>query len=422
MDKIFYIIFIKLYPAIAKILSLFNIKAALWVKGRKNILNQIKASLSKNNAKTIWIHCASLGEYEQGRPLLEKLQQLYTGYKFVLTFFSPSGYEIKKNSHEADYIFYLPMDSKKNASALVKIIKPALIIFIKYDYWYYYLKEFHSKKIPVLLASGIFLPKFSFFQWYGKIRREMLGFFTHLFVQTENSKKLLQTINIINATVSGDTRFDRVIKVASEQKAFPEIEQFIGNKRVIVAGSTWTNDDEVVAHFTNTHPELRFIIAPHSIEKLRLKECSSLYHFSITFSEYKKLVNENKSIPEKINTLILDNIGTLKFLYRYATICYIGGGFGKDGIHNILEAAVYYKPVVFGPEYENFYEAITLIEKGGAFDVDDALELEKQFEDLLTDDDFYMETCKISGEYVQHNAGATNVIIKYIQENLLLTN
>lgn len=421
MDKLGYILFIKLYPIIAAILSPFNRKAALWIKGRKNILKNIETSLSNDFSKKIWMHCASLGEFEQGRPLLEKLKETYPGFKTVLTFFSPSGYEVKKNSADADYIFYLPIDSKKNAAVFFDVVQPSLIIFIKYDYWYYYLKEAHEREIPLLLASGIFLQNFSFFKWYGKMRREMLAFFTHLFVQNENSKQLLQNINITNVSVSGDTRFDRVLEVAAEEKKFPDILQFISDKKTIVAGSTWTDDDEALDHFVNTHPELKFIIAPHDIGESRIKECKSLYHFSVTYSEYKNFIASKIPLAENINTLIIDNIGMLKFLYRYANICYVGGGFGNDGIHNILEAAVYYKPVLFGPEFDNFSEAIELIEKGGAFDVEDALELEKQLDELLTDDSLYKEACNISGEYVRNNVGATNLIIKYIQENLRLT-
>lgn len=422
MDKFGYILFIRLYPIIAAILSPFNNKAALWIKGRKNILKNIEALLSNDSSKKIWMHCASLGEFEQGRPLLEKLKETYPGFKIVLTFFSPSGFEVKKNSHDADYIFYLPIDSKKNAAAFLNFVQPSLIIFIKYDYWYYYLKEACEREIPLLLASGIFLPNFSFFKWYGKMRREMLTFFTHLFVQTESSKELLQHINIINVSVSGDTRFDRVLEVAAEEKKFPDILQFIGDKKTIVAGSTWTDDDEALDHFANTHAELKFIIAPHDIGESRIRECKSLYHFSVTYSEYKNFIASKIPLAENINTLIIDNIGMLKFLYRYADICYVGGGFGNDGIHNILEAAVYYKPVLFGPEIDNFSEAIELTEKGGAFDVEDALELEKQLEELLTDENLYNEACNICGEYVKNNVGATNLITKYIQENLRLTN
>jgi 3-deoxy-D-manno-octulosonic-acid transferase len=421
MDKIAYILFIRLYPVIAGILSPFNKKAALWLKGRKNIFQKIKTALQNDDSKKIWMHCSSLGEFEQGRPLLEKLKEVYPDYKSVLTFFSPSGYEVKQNSNDAGYIFYLPIDSKKNAADFFDTVQPSLIIFIKYDYWYYYLKEAHERNIPLLLASGIFLPHFSFFKWYGKMRREMLTFFTHLFVQTENSKKLLQTINITNASVSGDTRFDRVLEVAAEEKKLNDILQFIGDKKTIVAGSTWTDDDEELDHFANTHPELRFIIAPHDIGESRIKECKSLYHFSITYSEYKNFIASKIPVTENIYTLIIDNIGMLKFLYRYATVCYVGGGFGNDGIHNILEAAVYYKPVLFGPEIDNFPEAVELIEKGGAFDVEDALELEKQLEELLTDEKLYKEACDVAGEFVKNNTGATSIITKYIQENLLLT-
>ena len=283
------------------------------------------------------------------------------------------------------------------------------------------MKEARSRNIIILLVSGIFLHGSPFFKWYGKLQREMLQFFTHFFVQTENSKQLLHQININNVTVSGDTRFDRVLQVASEQKKFDYILQFIDNKKTVIAGSTWTDDDQALDHFANTHSQVRFIIAPHDIGPLRIKECIGLYNYSITYSAYKKLLEEKKQFPESTNTLIIDNIGTLKYLYRYATICYVGGGFGNDGIHNILEAAVYYKPVVFGPKYDKFSEAVTLIEKGGAFDVDDAIELEKQLNELLGDEKFYNDACTISGEYVKNNAGATNAIINYIQANRLLT-
>ena len=422
MDRFFYIAFIRLYPFIAAIISPFNNKSKLWLAGRKNIIENIKAAIGKDNAEKIWMHCASLGEYEQGRPLLEELKKLYPHKKFVLTFFSPSGYEVQKNNALADYIFYLPMDSKNNAAAFLDIIKPSLVLFVKYEYWYYYLKEIHHRKIPLFLVSGIFFPTFSFFKWYGKMRREMLTFFTHFFLQTEASKALLKTILIENVSVTGDTRFDRVLQVASEIKQFPEIENFINQTKTIIAGSTWTDDDEALDHFANTHPELKFIIAPHDISKERLKECCTLYKHSILYSDYVQQINQNKMIDESINTLIIDNIGTLKFLYRYATICLVGGGFGNDGIHNILEAAVYYKPVVFGPAYENFYEAIELIDKGGAFDVEDAIELENELNDLLADSTYYTNACETAGDYVKNNAGATKAIISYLQANRLLTN
>lgn len=422
MDKFFYIIFIKLYPVAAAVLSPFNNKAALWLKGRKNIFKTIASAVLNDRTKKIWMHCASLGEFEQGRPLLEKFRLLYPDYKLVLTFFSPSGYEVQKNNKLADYVFYLPIDSKQHAKKFLILIDPSLIIFVKYEYWYYYLKEAHTKKIPLLLVSGIFLPNFSFFKWYGHMRREMLHFFTHFFVQTENSKQLLQSISITNIIVTGDTRFDRVLQVASEQKNFSEIVRFINHKKTIVAGSTWTDDDEVLDHFANTHTELKFIIAPHDINNERLKECLRLYKHAILYSDYIDKINNNETPDESFNTLIIDNIGMLKFLYRYATICYVGGGFGSDGIHNVLEAAVFYKPVLFGPAYEKFYEAIKLIDMGGAFDIEDAIELETQLQELLSDEEFYNEACKLSGDYVKNNSGATKAIIDFIQEKRLLIN
>ena len=422
MDKFFYIIFIKLYPLVARLLSPFNEKARFWIKGRKDIFQQTEAAIAGDTSKKIWMHCASLGEFEQGRPLLEKFKESYPAYKTVLTFFSPSGYEVQKDKRPADYVFYLPIDSSQNAKKFLDCINPSLITFVKYEYWYYYLKEAQARNIPLLLVSGIFFPTFSFFKWYGKMRREMLRFFKYFFVQTENSKQLLQSINITNVSITGDTRFDRVLQVAADLRSFPEIEKFINNAKTIVAGSTWTEDDEALDHFANTHPELKFIIAPHDIGKERLKECSTLYKHSILYSTYIDLLNKNKPINENINTLIIDNIGTLKFLYRYAVVCYVGGGFGNDGIHNILEAAVYYKPVVFGPAFEDFSEAIELVSKGGAFDVEDAIELEDQLAELLSDETLYKEASAIAGDYVKNNAGATNAIMNYIQGNRLLIN
>lgn len=422
MEKFLYIIFIKLYPVAAVLISPFNNKARLWLAGRKNILEKIKTETQNDRSKKIWMHCSSLGEFEQGRPVLEKLKKTYSAYKLVLTFFSPSGYEIQKNNAPADYIFYMPMDSAKNAKIFLDIIQPSMALFVKYEYWYFYLKEVHRRKITLLLVSGIFFPESSFFKMYGNLYRKMLTFFTHLFVQTELSNQLLKKINIENVTIAGDTRFDRVLEVAAETKSFPEIEQFICNAKIIVAGSTWSEDDEALDHFANIHHDYKFIIAPHDISNERLKECCRLYKHSVLYSVYVDMINKNEPLSSNINTLIIDNIGMLKFLYRYASLCFIGGGFGNDEIHNILEAAVYYKPVLFGPAHEKFFEAIELINAGGAFDVEDALELEEQLNELLTNKKLYDDACFIAGNYVKNKAGATNAIINYIQANRLLTN
>jgi 3-deoxy-D-manno-octulosonic-acid transferase len=423
MHKFLYNIFIRLYPLAAAIISPFNEKARLWINGRKDILKNIETAVAADHSKKIWMHCSSLGEFEQGRPLLEKFKDLYPSYKIVLTFFSPSGYEVQNNNRLVDYVFYLPMDSSTNAKTFLDLIKPSLVVFVKYEFWYYFLKEINTRNIPLLLVSAIFFEHFAFFKWYGSWYRESLFLFTNVFLQTKQSADLLHTINVTkNVSIAGDTRFDRVLQVASELRSFPEIEKFIINAKTIVAGSTWTEDDEVLDHFANTHPELKFIIAPHDLSKERIKECSTLFKHSVLYSDYVEMINKQISLDVSINTLIIDNIGMLKFLYRYATICFVGGGFGNDGIHNILEAAVYYKPVLFGPAYDKFSEAIDLVDKEGAFDVEDAIELEEELNDLLNDEMIYNEACNIAGEYVKNNAGATATIINYIQANRLLIN
>ncbi len=423
MHKFFYNVFIRLYPLAAAIISPFNEKARLWTNGRKTILKNIEVAVANDHSKKLWMHCSSLGEFEQGRPLLEKFKELYPSYKIVLTFFSPSGYEVQKNNKLVDYIFYLPMDSSKNAKTFLDVINPSLVVFVKYEFWYYFLREINRRNIPLLLVSAIFFEHFSFFKWYGSWYRESLFLFTHIFLQTKHSENLLRSINVTkNISVAGDTRFDRVLQLAAEPRSFPEIEKFISNSKTIIAGSTWTEDDEVLDHFANTHPELKFIIAPHDLSKERIKECTTLFKHAVLYSDYVDMISKQTSPDASINTLIIDNIGMLKFLYRYATICFVGGGFGNDGIHNILEAAVYYKPVLFGPAYDKFSEAIDLVDKEGAFDVEDAIELEEELNDLLTDEMMYREACNIAGEYVKNNAGATATIMNYIQANRLLIN
>ncbi|MBK7885406.1 MAG: 3-deoxy-D-manno-octulosonic acid transferase [Chitinophagaceae bacterium] len=424
MSKFIYHIFIGLYALGIRIASLGNAKARMWITGRKNF-PAIRQTL-KNN--TVWMHCASLGEFEQGRPLVEKIKILDPGVQIVITFFSPSGYEVMKNYPGADYIFYLPVDSPLHAKRFIDNITPTLVLWIKYEYWFYYLKELKKRNIPVLLISGIFRKEQPFFKWYGGIWKEMLHCFTHLFVQNEASRELLQQyFSITNISIAGDTRFDRVIDTADNFEPVKEIEAFIGNTEVIVAGSTWTEDDEELDHYANTNIGISFIIAPHEISKERLTECLKLYKHSMLYSEWiiakKEWEGEYVHSPVAgINCLVIDNIGLLKRLYQYATICYVGGGFGQSGIHNILEAAVYGKPVIFGPEYGKFAEAAALIEKGGAISIDCALELEKEINALLTDEKLLAGTGNICRDYVRENAGATHKIISYIQENRLLIN
>lgn len=416
MGKLIYHLFISLYPSVARLLGMFNPKAQKWVTGRKDIFARLQEAFSNNNQPVLWMHCASLGEFEQGRPLLEAIRQQQPEMKILLTFFSPSGYEVRRNYEGADWIFYLPMDSFLNAKRFFNIVRPSLVLFVKYEYWFYYLREARRRSVPLFLVSGIFRDNQPFFQWYGHFHRSMLDCFTHFFVQNEDSAALLHSIGCSNVTLTGDTRFDRVIQIAQGFTAIDGIADFCDGKPVIVAGSTWTEDDEELDHFANTHPDLRFIIAPHDIGTERIRECQTLYKHAILFSEWLK-----GNRPADANVLIIDNIGMLSRLYHYATICYIGGGFGGDGIHNILEAAVYYKPVVFGPVYDKYFEAVEMLEQNGAISVADALHLEQTFNSLLQQQELYTSTGNQAGEYVHSRAGATAKIFSYLQEKRLFT-
>ena len=414
--KLLYNIFIQLYSFAAKLISFSNPKATLWLDGRKDILNKLDAAFKGNQSKVIWMHCASLGEFEQGRPIVEKLKLQTPNAKFLITFFSPSGYEIQKNYAGADWVFYLPIDTATNAAQFYKIVNPSLIIFVKYEFWYHYIKEAKTQNIPLLLVSGIFRQSQPFFKWYGGLHRKMLSCFTYLFVQNEVSLNLLQTIHKSNnVAVCGDTRFDRVIEIAAQTKTYKDIENFIGTSPVIVAGSTWTEDDEELDHYANTHPEIKFIVAPHDITNDRLIECLTLYKHAVLYSKID-------TAKADTNVVIIDNIGMLSTLYKYATICYIGGGFGGDGVHNVLEAAVYAKPVFFGDEYDKYTEAVELIEADGAIAVENALELETQLNQLFQNKNALLQMGNKAKYYVEKNSGATSKILNYIYANRLLTN
>lgn len=417
--RLLYRLFVWLYPKAVWLLSFYNPKASLWVAGRKQQFRKLHDRFHKNDRPVVWMHCSSLGEFEQGKPLLEAIRKNHPNYFILLTFFSPSGYEVRKNDPVADHICYLPMDRPYTANQFLNIVQPSLVLFVKYEFWFYYLNEIKERNIPLLLVSGIFRESQTFFKWYGGFYRRMLHCFTHLFVQNESSLLLLKRIGITtNVSISGDSRFDRVIQIASHVESIEWIKDFCGDYPVIIAGSTWTEDDEALDHFANHHPNLRFIIAPHDIDEDRLKECDKLYTHSIRYS----MLNISKQIPDNTNVLILDNVGMLSKMYHHATIAYIGGGFGDDGIHNTLEAAVFYKPIVFGPVYDKYFEAVELIDREGAFSIDDALELEEQFNALLNDKQLLQKTGQNAGEYVREKAGACDKIMHYIQANRLLTN
>ncbi len=402
------------------IASLWNPKAAFWIKGRRNVFERMTAAVNAGSGKLIWMHCASLGEFEQGRPLLEAIKSTYPEYRILLTFFSSSGYEIRKNYPGVDYIFYLPDDSAANAKKLIEISQPVLAIFVKYEFWHYYLNQLRKSYIPTLLLSATFRGNQTFFKPWGGFWKRILECFQVIFVQDINSEGLLNKLGFKGRIIlSGDTRFDRVLEIASGNAGLPLIEKFCEDKKVIVAGSTWLEDEEVMDHFAKSNPEIKFVIAPHEIAESRLKEVEKLFVNTIRFSDWQK----NPELPAENapNVLIIDNIGMLSKLYLYADITYIGGAFGGDGIHNVLEAVVYSKPVVFGPAYDHFHEAVELVDLGAAETVENALELENVFNSLLQNDQIRADKGRIAGNYVREKAGATKIVMNYIQENRLLT-
>jgi 3-deoxy-D-manno-octulosonic-acid transferase len=414
-----YRIFIGIYPIAARILGFVNPKAKQWHTGRKEILKQIAAALTSNTKPVIWMHCASLGEFEQGRPVLEGLRKQYPNYSILLTFFSPSGYEVHKNYAGADYVFYLPMDSAGNASKFLKITNPSIAIFVKYEFWHYYLTQLKKLQIPTILIAGIFRKDQLFFKWYGSFYKKLLSCFTAFFVQDKSSQSLMHSIGINNEVyIGGDTRFDRVIEIAAAFTPIDPIAHFCNNSLVLVAGSTWFQDDETIAHFEKVNPNIKFIIAPHDITNQRLQNCLSLYKNAVLFSDYVKGFN---TAPQNVNTLIIDNVGMLSKLYHYATITFIGGGFGADGIHNCLEAAVHYKPVLFGPVYDKYIEASGLVDAGGAISIEDALDFEAVANKLFSNEADRIKMGQHAGDFVHAHKGASAKIIHYIQENRLLT-
>lgn len=413
-----YNIFIKLYALSARILSIKNAKAKLWVNGREGILEKLQQVFDDNKAKVIWVHCASLGEFEQARPIIEAIEErnkaIKDSYKILLTFFSPSGFEIQKNYDKVDWVFYLPLDTKNNVEQFYKIVNPSIIIFVKYEFWYHYFIQASYLKIPLIVVSAIFRHNQPFFKWYGGLHRQMLQSVNHFFVQNKASKLLLESLKINNVTVSGDSRFDRVLDIFTTEFSNKKIETFIGDSKVLVAGSTWTEDDEELDHFANTNTDIKFIIAPHEITQDRLNECLHLYKNAVLFSAVDKM-------KKNANVLIIDNVGLLSKLYRYATVAYVGGGFGGDGVHNVLEPAVYGKPVVFGPVYDKFIEANELIENGGAISIEDALNLELVLNKLFNNLEYYNSCSSSAKEYVVANAGATTKVVNFIYANLLRT-
>lgn len=395
---------IHIYYFIAIIASNFNAKAKAWVKGRR----EQRVAVFK---KSIWFHFASLGEFEQGRPVLEAVKTQYPGHPVVVSFFSPSGYEIRKNTPLADAVYYLPLDTPTNARAFIKAIDPVAVIFTKYEYWYHYFNQLHKQQIPLYVISAIFRPKQIFFKWYGGLHRKILSMVTQLFVQDENSRQLLSSIHITEVLVSGDTRFDRVYTNALQPKSLPVIKEFKSNSPVFIAGSTWPADEELLVGLVNQHPNWKFIFAPHEIPNEKVDKLMAILPAdkTVRFSNIPAL-----QIPlQNYQVLVIDNIGMLSSLYQYGEIAYIGGGFGV-GIHNTLEAAAFGLPVIFGPNYSRFKEAQDLVELQGGFSINDSVQLLEAAKQLMTDDNYRLKASEVAARYVAKGKGATELIMKSI--------
>ena len=407
-----YSLIIHLYAFFIELISPFHKKARLMRLGQWKTNGILREKIDRN-AKYIWFHASSLGEFEQGRPLIEKIKAEHPEYKILLTFFSPSGYEVRKKYGGADVVCYLPFDTPYRVKKFLDLSKPVMAIFIKYEFWDNYLSELKRRNIPVYIVSAIFRKEQLFFKWYGGMYRKVLSYFTHIFVQDDASRELLSKYGVTNVSVFGDTRFDRVQDVYKNTKQVPMVDLFVNNNRsdnqlTMVAGSSWQQDEEVYLNYFNEHPELKLIIAPHEIHKDHLMHIESmLKRPSIRLSEATEKDIKGKSC------LIVDSFGLLSSIYRYGDLAYIGGGFGA-GIHNVLEAAVYGIPVIFGPKYQKFKEARDLLQVGGAFSITDEKTFESKMEELSTYRDLLEAAGAAAGDFVKSNIGATNRIIASI--------
>jgi 3-deoxy-D-manno-octulosonic-acid transferase len=400
---------VRFYFFLILVASIFNKKANAWINGRKKINFQ-------HFKKSAWFHFASLGEFEQGLPVLTAFKSANTDFKIVITFFSPSGFEVRKNTSFADAVYYLPLDTPGNARKFISAINPSIAVFTKYEYWYHFFNELHRRDIPLYIISGIFRPNQVFFKWYGGLHRKMLGFVTRFFVQDEHSELLLQKSGIDRVSISGDTRFDRVWVNAQQPKSFPLIGEFKSGQKLFIAGSTWPADEVLVAQLVDDYPDWKFIFAPHEISEEKINRLLDILPDSSI--RYSALITHNSLLTtdHSPQTLIIDNIGMLSSLYQYGDIAYIGGGFGA-GIHNTLEAAAFGLPVIFGPNYEKFKEAKDLITLQGGFSISNENELKKVVTYLIEDENRRKDISRKIKDYVKGNTGATEMIIEYINQS-----
>ena len=394
-----------------KITALFNKKIKLFIDGRKLTFFKLQQVIGKTD-EVIWIHCASLGEFEQGRPIIEKLKLKFPTKKVVLTFFSPSGFEVRKNYENADVVCYLPLDSIQNAKKFIKTVHPQLAIFVKYEFWPNMLKELKNNHIETILISGIFRENQPFFKWYGAWMRKSLTTFSHFFVQDENSKQLLNTINFNNVTISGDTRFDRVFEITQQNNKLSFIEEFINKKYTVVAGSTWPADETLLVNYINKNASEneKFIIAPHNINSKDIGDLkNSISKKVVLFSE-----KDNKNLSE-YQVFIIDTVGILTKIYSYADVAYVGGGFTKTGVHNVLEPATFGIPILIGSNYHKFNEAIDLVKKKACFVINDSKELSLHLDEFFRFEETRLKAGENAQKYVVDKTGATAKILNYIK-------
>lgn len=403
-----YNLVIYIYLFGVKLAALFSSKPAKMVKGHREVFDILRDKIDRN-ARYIWFHAASLGEFEQGRPLIERIRKEHPEYRILQTFFSPSGYEVRKNYQGADIVCYLPFDTPRNVRCFIEMVNPCMVFFIKYEFWQNYLNTLYKKGIPVYSVSSIFRPNQIFFRWYGKDYRKVLKTFSHLFVQNEVSEKLLASIGVTDVTIVGDTRFDRVLDICTVAKDLPLVKAFKGNSKTFVAGSSWGPDEDIFIRYFNEHPEMKLVIAPHVVSDSHLKEIMEKVKRPCV--RYTEATAENVS---KADCLIIDCYGLLSSIYRYGEISYIGGGFGV-GIHNVLEAAVYGIPVIFGPNNKKFREAQHLLEKKGGFEINDYEEFKRLMDRFLTDNSYLRQAGNAAGDYVKNNSRALEKIMKAIR-------
>jgi 3-deoxy-D-manno-octulosonic-acid transferase len=412
ISRLLYNTGISTYNLLLQVASIFNAKARLFCKGRQNLLARIKSEIEKDPRPKIWIHCASLGEFEQGRPLLESLKRRYPGRSIVLTFFSPSGYEARKTYRYADHVFYLPLDTKKNAKQFVSCVQPELALFVKYEFWYHYLNTLHQHHIPAVLFSAVFQQRQPFFKWYGSLFRSMLHLYKQIFVQDTTSKELLENIGVAHVQIAGDTRFDRAAEVLELEKTFHTIEEFKQDNRLIIAGSTWPADDVLIHKLLSKLPRnYKLLIAPHQIEASNIARLETLFARDCCLWA----VDED-TLREK-RVCIVHTMGQLSYLYRYADIVWVGGGFTRSGIHNVIEPAVFGAPIFFGPRFHKYNEAVAMIEAGAAKSVSKASALAA----AISNEEQLQRMGQNAQQFVQQHLGATKIITDYLVEKCFCT-